>query len=369
MRTARGAAREAISKRRAPATVLTEERLAAAERELRRAIDDRAAPGLAAATGVGDTTAARWFMGFANTDPADRRAVQTDTVFDLASLTKVAATLPCLLSLVVDGAVSLDAPVNRYLPRFRHEGVTVRHLLTHSSGLPACFAAPPTVAGSDELMDEIYRLDLETSPGARVRYSDIGFIVLGALVEQLTGADLQTSARVRVFDALHMSARFVPPPEWRGRCAATEFVDGRPVVGRVHDEIASAVGGICGHAGLFATVDDMQTYAMSWAGGSGLLPVSLRAEAVRCQTAGRNGARGLGWVCRGDQHDVVTPGWGAEAVCHTGFTGTSLAVDPVSHLWAVLLTNAVHFGRNRRQPVRAMRERFHAALVGDPLSP
>lgn len=346
---------------------LADQRLASAGRELQRAVDDGTAPGVAAAAGVGGTATARWVLGAANTDPGDRRAMRPDTVFDLASLTKVTATLPCVLSLVVDGAVTLDAEANRYLPRFRHSGVTVRHLLTHSSGLPPDLAGQPPVAGRDQLLDAVCRIDLEAPPGARVRYSDIGFIVLGALVEELTGADLQTTARNRVFDPLHMAARFCPPPRWRGRCAATEYVDGSPVVGRVHDEIAGAAGGICGHAGLFATLDDMQAYATSWTGGPAILPFAVRADAVRCQTAGRGGARGLGWVCRGDQHDVLTPGWGPGAVCHTGFTGTSLAVDPHSGRWAILLTNAVHFGRGRTREVRAMRERFHAALVGDPL--
>jgi CubicO group peptidase (beta-lactamase class C family) len=231
--------------------------------------------------------------------------MRTDTVFDLASLTKVTVTLPCVLALVARGEVDLDAPVQRYLPRFREQSVTVRHLLTHTSGLPESPPLYRSVSGRQEMADALYDVRIVAPAGSRVMYSDIGFAILGLLVESATGAALEEIAQEWVFRPLGMSARFVPPPQWRARCAATEVVHGEAVVGRVHDENAAAAGGVSGHAGLFATVQDMQVYAQSWTDTSAtILPLEIRRDATRCHTgAAIGGRRGLGWVCRGDGAD------------------------------------------------------------------
>ena len=131
----------------------------------------------------------------------------------------------------------------------------------------------------------------------------------------------------------------------------------------MHDENAAAEGPGCGHAGLFGTAEDLRRYLAAWLDPAvPLLPGELRDAALRNGTAGLGGARGLGWTCRGDAYDVLSDGWGPAAVSHTGFTGTSVALDGVTGRWAVLLTNAVHLGRNR-DAIVSLRRRFHAALV------
>lgn len=350
------------------------ERAAVAERELRRAVAARDVPGLVAAAGVGPVVEMRWAMGIAEEAAGSPRQMSADTVFDLASLTKVAATLPSVLCLVRDGQLELDGSVGGYLGS-RAAGspaalATVRQLLAHCAGLPEHRAFYRHVSGPDAMVAAVLREPLAYPPGTHVAYTDVGFILLGALVGEVSGRGLSDYAQASVFEPLSMAARFTPPVSWRDRCAATEVVDGAAICGRVHDENAAAAGGVAGHAGLFATVGDLERYAISWVDGDrAIIPAELRAEAVRCQTSGLDGARGLGWTCRGDRFDVLTPGWGPAAVSHTGFTGTSLALDPVTGRWAVLLTNAVHFGRGRAPVVRALRERFHAALVGDELPP
>jgi CubicO group peptidase (beta-lactamase class C family) len=164
--------------------------------------------------------------------------------------------------------------------------------------------------------------------------------------------------------------------------AATEPVGGRAKVGVVHDENAEAMGGVAGHAGLFGTAADLARYASAWAGdspsawpgdgrpawaGGGAPAGGLRAEALRCQTDGLagDGRRGLGWSLRGDVWDNMGDGWPTSGAGHTGFTGTSLSIDPVTGLWAVLLTNAVHFGRGLVTSAVRLRKQVHATVAAD----
>jgi CubicO group peptidase (beta-lactamase class C family) len=340
--------------------------LVAADEVLHSGVADRLWPGLVAAAGVGADVHRQWVLGAAEDWSGGHRAMQADTVFDLASLTKVLATLPCVLLAVHCGQLSLDDPVARYRPGV-DERVTVRHVLTHTSGLPAHRRFDDHVVSSDELECAAAAVRPEREPGTAVEYSDLGFILLGAVLRTACGAPLPELAHERVFAQLNSAATFAPPEPWRPRIAATEIVDGLPVVGRVHDENAAAAGGRTGHAGLFGTLDDVMRELPIWWRGGPLLDDRLRAEALRDATAALGpppGHRGLGWTCRGDRHDILSTGWGNTAVSHTGFTGTSVALDPVTGRWAVLLSNAVHFGRGRAE-VFAARRRFHAALVGD----
>ena len=337
--------------------------VAAAGAVLHAGVADGHWPGLVAAAGVADRVEASWVLGAAEDWPGGRRMMSEDTVFDLASLTKVLATLPCVLLLVQDGALGLDDPVERYVPGVDGR-VLVRHLLTHSAGLPAHRRFDDRVGSGQELVRAAAQQPLERTPGTTVAYSDLGFILLGGVVRAVTGSPLPRVARERVFAPLRSAATFAPPAAWLPRIAATEVIDGVAVHGRVHDENAAAARGEAGHAGLFGTLIDVRRELSIWLPGGALLCEELRAEALRDHTAGLGGHRGLGWTCRGDGYDILSDGWGPAAVSHTGFTGTSLAVDPTSGRWAVLLTNHVHYGRGRPE-VFAARRRFHAALVGD----
>jgi CubicO group peptidase (beta-lactamase class C family) len=320
-------------------------------------------PGIVAAAGVGAAVQERWLVGFAERWPGGSRPMTPDTVFDLASLTKVLATVPVLLLLVRDGYISLDEPVAQQLPGVDAR-ITVRHLLTHTSGLPAHVDFSGQVGSPEELVAVAAAYPPLTEPGQAVVYSDLGFILLGGLISAVTGAGLAEAASAMVFGPLGVALTFDPPTAWLPRIAATELVAGRPVHGRVHDENAAAAAGPVGHAGLFGTFEDVRASLALWRFGGPLLPDALRAAALHDSTAGLGGHRGLGWTCRRDGHDILSDGWGPVAVSHTGFTGTSIALDPATERWAVLLTNAVHFGRGRPE-VFAARRRFHAALVGD----
>jgi CubicO group peptidase (beta-lactamase class C family) len=331
-------------------------------------------PGAVAAAGRGPEVAGRWVAGRADTTPGAERPVSAGTVFDIASLTKVVATTTAVLALAAIGALGLDDPVTDYLPRFtawRGGPVTIRHLLTHTSGLPATVEFYRWCRSREEVLDALVRTPLEAPPGSAVIYSDLGFIALGEVIRVVSGAPLDVTVRRRVTDPLGLgSTGFGPPgaaPIWPLACvAATECRsdgDGLPWVGTVHDENARASGGVSGHAGLFSTVADLARFAQWWVSGDdGPVPATVRRAAASGQTPGLAGQRGLGWVRVGDRFDILGPAWPPTAVSHTGFTGTSLALDPASGVWTVLLTNAVHFGRDHTA-IRALRRDVHAAVA------
>lgn len=346
-------------------------------------------------------TLARRAYGHAQVVPR-RIAVRRDTVFDLASVTKPVATTTAILKLWARGALDLDTPVSTYLPAFAQAGkerVTARHLLAHTSGLPAWemlyLPGPRGAAGAarracrsvEEAVRRICATPLEAPPGKRVEYSDLGFIVLGHLVERLSGESLDGLLRRHVFGPLGMRrTRFCPPVSWRSRCAATEVGNayersraaeqglGRRfhwrtgvIRGQVHDGNAWHLGrGVAGHAGLFGSADDLARFGLAMLSGGRLgparvLPEEIVAESTRGQTPGLGPEpRGLGWALKG------WPFLGAKAsraaFGHTGFTGSSLLVDPARRLVVVLLTNRVH-PRADSTAIEQFRPAFHDAVI------
>ncbi|MBD0378817.1 serine hydrolase domain-containing protein [Paenibacillus sedimenti] len=288
--------------------------------------------------------------------------VRLDTLFDIASLTKVTATLPAILELAAEGTLSLDRSLKDYLPAFRHPQVTLRHLLMHASGLPAGLSFVPRKDQRPGLVDEIMAQDLSYQTGADMKYSDLGMILLGILIERVTGEPLDLFVKQEVFDPLGMrSTMFNPGPELLDRIAATELVDGAFVVGKVHDEKSFHLGGVSGSAGLFATADDLARYAAWWLQPESrdIVPPSLMRDATAYPVRGR----GLGWEVYHDPSNVPSCGesWPNGSFGHTGFTGTSLWIEPVRGLSVVFLTNAVHFGRNNR--IRELRPVLHEAVL------
>jgi len=338
------------------------------------AVAGRLIPGAVLAAGI-RTAEPRLLhvAGYAQDDAASRRPMSADTVFDLASLTKVVATTSCILRLSADGALSLDDPVRDYLPGFAGPGkdaVTVRMLLAHTGGLPDHRKYYEYLSDPGSIRAAALAEPLATAPGSAFCYSDIGFMLLGELAAAVTGTRLDTLTRRLVSGPLGMAATgFLPGAALPGRVAATEVIDGSAKVGVVHDENAEVLGGVAGHAGLFGTAADLARFAAAWTGGGvDLLPDPVRAEALRCQTEGLGGRRGLGWGLRGDPWDNMGDGWPQSGAGHTGFTGTSLSVDPGTGLWAVLLTNAVHYGRGPGHSVVGLRKRVHAAVAAELLS-
>jgi CubicO group peptidase (beta-lactamase class C family) len=324
-------------------------------------------PGVVAAAGRGPVTLATWVAGQADTTPGSARAMAADTLFDLASLTKVVGATTAVLALAGCRTLTLGDPVTRYLPGFtacREGPVTIRHLLTHTSGLPDTRKFYQWCTSREELMHDLLATPLEAPPGTRVIYSDLGFMALGEIVAAVTGEPLGVAVRRLVTEPLGMSGTGFNAAAGPECFAATECrTDGTPWTGVVHDENARLMGGAAGHAGLFSTVADLARFAAWWVSDDGRpVPAPLRREAESCQTSGLGGRRGLGWVSGADRSDILGGHWPATAVSHTGFTGTSLALDSASGVWVVLLTNAVHFGRDATA-VKAMRRSVHAAVA------
>jgi CubicO group peptidase (beta-lactamase class C family) len=353
---------------------------------LERLVGEGYVPGAVAAVGTAAGTLRRGHFGFAELTP-ERRPIREDALFDLASLTKVIAGATVALRLVERGDLFLDQRVCTALPEFAtldREQVTLRHLLSHTSGLTSpvsgwreAFHRGQT--RSAPIWHLIARLPRRYPPGGTVLYSDIGYFTAGAFLAAAAGVPLDALARREVFEPLGMrETTFCPRGILRARAVSTEVVPGRggAVRGTVHDEMAAAAGGVAGHAGLFSTCGDLERFCLAWLrrgetdGGRFLAPVTV-AEATRDQTAGghdpagRPARHGLGWML------LPHPRWlGAElcspaAYSHTGFTGTSLFVDPVYGVWVILLTNRVHPSRAdpSLQRVTAVRARFHNAVM------
>jgi CubicO group peptidase (beta-lactamase class C family) len=335
------------------------------------AVDDAVAaghtPGAVLLAGRGDQTGHEHVVGLAEraavSGATQDRALTASTWFDLASLTKVMGTLPCVLLMCADGRMALDDKVQQHLPAFRGAGkdaVTVRHLLAHSAGLPA--HREFVRSSRADIVAAVLREPLAAAPGTRVVYSDLGFITLGALVETIAGVRLDEVWRYRVAGPIGLRhSGFHPHADVP--VAATEPPPGGPDrVGEVHDENARAMSAVAGHAGLFGTAADVANYLRRAWLGTDLLPGDLIEDALRCQTDGLDGRRGLGWTLRGDRWDHMGRHWPQTGAGHTGFTGTCVALDRPSRRWVVLLTNAVHHGRDRTGVV-PLRRHIHDLLM------
>lgn len=323
---------------------------------LDRAIADGAFPGAYAAIGTADGLVADYGVG--RLDAADDTRPTASTVWDLASLTKVIGTTSAVLQLVGTGRVALDSPVVRYLPSWTAAGaerITVRHLLTHSSGLPAWRALYKEASTAEEAASQLFATSPDTLPGVRYVYSDLGFILLGKMVERVSGERLADYGSAHLFAPLGMrDTRYVPPTSWLARIAPTERDPwrGRQIRGEVHDENAFRLGGVSGHAGLFSSGRDLIRFAQMYLGHGTLDGVrifdSLTVAAfTRAQDLSIS-RRALGW-------ETPTGGNSAgsrlspEAFGHTGFTGTSLWMDPTHGVFVLLLTNRVNPSRENRK--------------------
>lgn len=274
-------------------------------------------------------------------------AMTEDTVFDAASLTKVVATLPCVLRLMQDEKIELEAEVRRYLPGFRG-GITVRHLLTHTSGLRAGIPKEPAWTGYEAGIRRAMELEPDGPPDRFFRYSDINFILLGEIVRRVGGMPLNEFAAKHVFAPLKMgSTRFLPPEDWRSRIAPTEKDEnGVMLRGVVHDPTSRKMGGVTGHAGLFTTAEDLAKYArMILGGGAGV----LKPDTVRLMTTPHTIAtvferRGLGWDIDSTFSRPRGKAFPIGSFGHTGFTGTSLWIEPQTKTFVVFMSSRLHPG-------------------------
>ncbi len=340
---------------KAPVAVgMSAERLETIDRVVQRGLDAGGYPG--ASVVVGRNGAVVWQKGFGHLGwTADSPAVTADkTIYDLASLTKVIGTTTGAMILYDEGKLSLDERVTHYLPAFNgglKELVTVRMLLEHRSGLPAGRDLWRHAHTPEEARQLVLDTPLEYRPDHGQIYSDLGADILGMVVEAVSGQPLDQFLAERVFTPLCMhDTQFRPSDSLVYRIAPTEVSPprGYPIDGEVHDENAFALGGVAGHAGLFGTASDLAVFAQMMLNGGIYDGVRIVSDsAVRLFTARASGDRALGWEVADGSHGAGNYLSGS-AYGHTGFTGTSIWIDPDRDMFVILLTNRVHAARAKR---------------------
>jgi len=344
-----------------------DERAAAARRLLRAAVEERACP--AVAIEVGRRQAPLWTEAFGRlTYDSDAAACSADTVFDLASLTKVVSTASIAMQAVAAGQLDLETQVRKLSPHWRGEDradVTLRHLLDHSSGLPAHRALWREVQAPADVESAIAALPLDRPPGTAAVYSDVGFILVGLLLERALGARLD-ELFAPIGRTLGPTMGFCPSPAIQARLAPTEFDPwrGRLLVGEVHDENAALLRGVAGHAGLFGTVQEVGAFARlvlaTFEGPTIIGTVdAMRTFAARSRVP--QSSRALAWDTMLPTSSCGTKLSG-KAIGHTGFTGTSLWLDPSMDLYVALVSNRVHPSRANTR-FQALRPDVHDAVV------
>jgi CubicO group peptidase (beta-lactamase class C family) len=337
---------------------------------LREAIAARAFPGAATAVTHGGKLVALTAFGHF-TFAADSLAVQPATIFDLASLSKVVATTAMAMLLYQRGLLDLEAPVVSVVPEFdgpdsHRAAITLRMLLAHSSGLPAYEKLFLRAKSRAELLTLAYSTPLTAAPGSRAEYSDVGFIVLGEVLARIADEPLDTFCQREMFGRLGLShTGFNPPPALRPLIPPTvddQSFRHRIVQGEVHDENASVLGGVAGHAGVFAPAEDVARFAHALLpGGEPVLRPETIALFTRRETSPPGTAHALGW-------DTPSPPsqagqyFSPRSFGHLGYTGTSLWLDPERQISITLLTNRT-WPDCANQAIKQIRPRFHDAIM------
>ncbi|MCL5288799.1 MAG: serine hydrolase [Acidobacteria bacterium] len=349
-------------------------RLKPAYEILDRAVADKAFPGGVLAVGVRGELIVHPFG--AQTFDAKAPVVTPKTIYDVASLTKAVVTTTAIAMLVAANRVQLDAPVSRFLPEWSkganatesRKAVTVRQLLLHTSGLPGWKQYFLTAKNKKEILALALAEPLVSEPGTKIEYSDIGFILLGEIVERVSGKSLDQFARERIFAPLGMSdSQFNPPKNLRVRIAPTEddtMFRQRLVHGEVHDQNSWAMGGVAGDAGLFSTAADLAAFCQMLLNGGQyahqrLLSRSMIAQFTRAVRVGEM-SRALGWDVPSEQSQSGKY-FSARSFGHLGYTGTSIWIDPEKEMFVILLTNRVHPSAENEK-IKAVRPAVHDAV-------
>jgi beta-N-acetylhexosaminidase len=356
------------------ANAAAESKLKPAYDVLDRAVADRAFPGGVLAVGYRGELQVHAFGR--QTYDASSPEVSPDTIYDAASLTKAVVTTTLVATQVEAGRIALDAPVERYIPEWNagpnpewRKRVTIRHLLTHSSGLPAHKDYFLTIHSQREVIASICKESLEYEPGTKTVYSDLGFILLGEILERATGRTIDQLARERIFAPLGMAdTLFKPAKALSNRVAPTEqdaTFRKRLLRGEVHDENAFAMGGVAGHAGMFATAPDLAAFSQMLLNGGiyghqRLLTRGTLAQFIAPQAIAAS-ARTLGWMVP-TADSTSGRYFSARSFGHLGFTGTSIWIDPERQLFVILLTNRVYPTR-ANDKIIGVRPAVHDAVV------
>lgn len=342
-----------------------------------RALADSAFPGAIAVVGNHNGILLERSVG--HLDAADSTTPSLHTLWDLASLTKVVALTSVMMQLVEKGLVKLDAPVQRYIPEFTgrwKSRVTVRHLLTHSSGLPSWRPLYKETTSPADALALAIATPLDTVPGAQMVYSDLGAIIMGEITRRVTKTSLDSYATNHVFAPLGMNETFYHPDSTlRALIAPTEIDPWRQrhLRGEVHDENAYALGGVSGHAGLFSSASDLARLAQAYLNGGTLNGKRIWAKRTIQQFTHiqnpRLSHRALGWETANGANSGGRF-MSAQAFGHTGFTGTSIWIDPGNDVFVILLSNRVNPTRENRRisSVRTALADSVMALLGRPNS-
>ncbi|HPE69949.1 MAG TPA: serine hydrolase domain-containing protein [Thermotogota bacterium] len=289
------------------------------------------------------------------------RPVERNTLYDMASVTKVFATLPAMLILMERGKVDIEDRVSRFLPSIPGD-ILIRHLLTHTSGMPPYSIAYRTTHSPEELMAEILQTPQTLPAGREVVYSCLNFILSMKVIECITG-NFREFVQKNVFEALGLlSTGFLP--EENTNIAPTSERDGVRLVGKPDDELAYYLGGVSGNAGVFSTVGDLFAYAQEWIRPDLFVsPVTAFQSSCDWTSPLQGDRRGLGWLLK-DTRSSCGPLFSPGSFGHTGFTGTSLWMDPNNDFIVVLLTNRCFFQRHERiEDMWFFRRKLHSLLL------
>ena len=347
---------------------ISADRLARMDQAINESIEKKELPGAVVLVARHGRVVWRKAYGRRAIEP-QREAMTTDTIFDLASLTKIVATATSMMILVEQGKVRLGDPLVKFIPEIKGEGrdaITIEQLLTHTAGFAPDFDLKERWNGYDEAMRRLYREPLRNPPGARFVYSDINYIALGEVVHRVSGLMLDEFARKNIFAPLSMrDTGFRPDVRLISRIAPTEKRSGQMnylgdtganagsegeqwLRGQVHDPTSFRMGGVAGHAGLFSTANDLAIYSQMILNGGAyggvriLSPMAVAAMTRPRAVSEEGAARGLGWDIatsfssnKGDLFPLGSFG-------HTGFTGTSIWIDPASDTFVIFLSNRVH---------------------------
>ena len=335
----------------------------------RDAVQSGEVPGVVVLVGRGDDVLLQRAYGWRRLVP-DPAPMAIDTIFDIASLTKPLGTTLAVLSLVERGAVKLDAPLGRYLPEFKKPAfahATIQRLLTHTAGFQAIPPPGSVKPAAAETVRAFARLPSDYPPGSGTQYSDMGFILLGEVVRRVSGQPLDRYLDRMVFKPLRLrDTRFNPSAALRDRIAPTEWANGRMLLGEVHDPRARLLGGVAGHAGMFSTAGDLSRLCRMLLEGGTLNGVRIlkpaTVEMMWARAADGSGSRALGWDIASVFARSMLPFFPPDSPSHTGFTGTSVQIDPRTKAYVVLLTNRVHPNGGGAAKIRELRVRVAAAV-------
>jgi len=299
-------------------------------------------------------------------------AVTKNTIYDIASLTKVIATTTTAMICYDKKLFSLDDPVAKYIPEFSQNGkekVTIKNLLLHNSGLPVFKRFYKNYSSADEVINDIYKTPLSYEPGSKTVYSDLGFITLTKIVEQVTGKSFDTFCNEEIFNPVQMNSTFFNPPDsLQYKIAPTEYDNywrNKLIWGEVHDETASLLNGVAGHAGLFSTAKDISNLLqLLLNGGTFNGHQVIKTETVKLFTSiySDKSTRALGWDTKSRKKSSAGNLFDITSFGHLGFTGTSVWVDPTRELFVVLLTNRVYPTRENKKLYK-VRPVLHDAVI------